>query len=64
MLCAIYSKKAERHMFPQRAPSPNTNRLLDHYNILRDSSKPIELTKRPDVATRMFQGLASGSWQA
>ena len=30
MLCAIYSKRAERHMFPQRAPNPNTNRLLDH----------------------------------
>lgn len=25
---------------------------------------PVELTKRPDVATRMFQGLASGPWQA
>lgn len=25
---------------------------------------PVELTKRPDVAARMFQGLASGPWQA
>ena len=25
---------------------------------------PTELTKRTDIATRMFQGLASGSWQA
>lgn len=48
---SLYSKESRKaYMFPQSAPSPNTNRLLDHIISSEAVSKPIELTKRPDVA--------------